>query len=469
MSNNPIHNPYEQGKIYLFAKILDFDMMINTDETYENLWASIFDSIYTKSLKINDPIQLISLGSQHTLCTSQKGKIYTFGWNNYGQCGVPINSTLINKNDIENNLLLNITKYNELKLKVLNRVDGVKIPEIEEVILSKGVSCGEDHSFILDQNGNIWSFGLNLNGQLGLGHNNIIEKPTIISDFKNIKMTQIKSAGYINFAISEKGNAYIWPWQDKKKKNSIIYYPCKFSLKNSNEKVINISCGNNFCIILNNNGNLYSMGKSNKYGELGLGDFNPHLHPTLITYFIKSNERINQISCGFKHTIVKTTTGKVYTWGWGGKGQLGRNTYNNMNTPGLVKFDNPFVKIYQVSAGFRSSFFLCENRKIYSCGCNGSLSMEKIPVLFDIISKIPEMSIESNYSVVRIMNSWCKSFSIFYVTVADSNMVKFSPVKLNSILNNLALKWINESSDPPYIESISGYFPISVMKKKNNN
>ena len=40
--------------------------------------------------------------------------------------------------------------------------------------------------------------------------------------------------------------------------------------------------------------------------------------------------------------------------------------------------------------------------------------MEKVPILFDIISKIPEMSIESNYSVVRIMNSWCKSFSILF-------------------------------------------------------
>ena len=211
------------------------------------------------------------------------------------------------------------------------------------------------------------------------------------------------------------------------------------------------------------------MGKSNKYGELGLGDFNPHYHPTLITYFVKKNERINQISCGFKHTVVKTTTGKVYTWGWGSKGQLGRNSFENSNTPGLVKFDNPFVKIYQISAGFRSSFFLCENRKIYSCGCNGTLSQEAIPVLFDIISKIPEMSIESNYSVVRIMNTWCKSFSVFYATVADSSMVKISPVKLNNILNNLAIKWINESSEPPFIESISGYFPISVMKKKNNN
>jgi alpha-tubulin suppressor-like RCC1 family protein len=87
----------------------------------------------------------------------------------------------------------------------------------------------------------------------------------------------------------------MWPWQDKKNNNNIIYSPCRFSLKNYNEKVINISCGSNFCIILNNNGQIYSMGKSNKYGELGLGDCNPRYHPSLITYFLNNNERTNQI------------------------------------------------------------------------------------------------------------------------------------------------------------------------------
>ena len=61
MANNPIHSPYESGKIFLFAKILDFDMMIDTNECYETLWASIYDSIYTKCLQNNDPIQIISL------------------------------------------------------------------------------------------------------------------------------------------------------------------------------------------------------------------------------------------------------------------------------------------------------------------------------------------------------------------------------------------------------------------------
>ena len=252
MANNPIHNPYDSGKIFLFAKILDFDMMIDTNECYETLWASIYDSIYTKCLQINDPIQLISLGSQHTICVTNKGKVYTFGWNNYGQCGVPINSTIVLKSELENNRLINVNKFNELDLKILNRIDGVKIPQIDEIILSNSITCGEDYTLIVDQEGKLWAFGLNLNGQLGLGHCEQIDKPSEVviennySDNNNNKNSQknsnmnsqnninnsankknnnnnnikkklnlVKSAGYINFCTTEEGNIYMWPWGDK--------------------------------------------------------------------------------------------------------------------------------------------------------------------------------------------------------------------------------------------------------------
>ena len=498
MANNPIHNPYDTGKIFLFAKILDFDMMIDTNECYETLWASIYDSIYTKCLQINDPIQLISLGSQHTICVTNKGKIYTFGWNNYGQCGVPINSTIVLKSELENNRLINVNKFNELDLKVLNRIDGVKIPQIDEIILSNSITCGEDYTLIVDQEGKLWSFGLNLNGQLGLGHCQQIEKPTEVvienNDNKNLqknpssnnqnnsnnkknnnnninnnngkkKLNLVKSAGYINFCTSEEGNIYMWPWGDKE--GNIHYSPKKFYLSSlqEKEKVTSIACGHNFCLMLNNNGMVYSMGKSNKYGELGVGDFSPRYAPTPLQFFFLNKERINQISCGFKHSVAKSTTGRVYTWGCGCKGQLGQDNYNNMSIPGFVGFEDPFMKIIQVSAGFRSTFFLSENRKVYACGCNGTISMEKTPILFDIVDKVPEMSLEQNYSVVRINNAWCKSFSIFYATIADTTTMKFSPVRINNILNNLASKWVNDNINPPYIETIENYFPVNVMKK----
>ena len=506
MANNPIHNPYDSGKIFLFAKILDFDMMIDTNECYETLWASIYDSIYTKCLQINDPIQLISLGSQHTICVTNKGKVYTFGWNNYGQCGVPINSTIVLKSELENNRLINVNKFNELDLKILNRIDGVKIPQIDEIILSNSITCGEDYTLIVDQEGKLWAFGLNLNGQLGLGHCEQIDKPSEVviennnSDNNNNKNSQknsnmnsqnninnsankknnnnnnikkklnlVKSAGYINFCTTDEGNIYMWPWGDKE--GNVHYTPKKFYLSplQEKEKVTSIACGNNFCLMLNNNGMVYSMGKSNKYGELGVGDFSPRYAPTPPQFFFLNKERINQISCGFKHSVAKSTTGRVYTWGCGCKGQLGQDNYNNMSIPGFVGFEDPFMKIIQVSAGFRSTFFLSENRKVYACGCNGTISMEKTPILFDIVDKVPEMSLEQNYSVVRINNTWCKSFSIFYATVADTTTMKLSPVRINNILNNLASKWVNDNINPPYIDTIENYFPVNIMKKPKKN
>ena len=483
MANNPIHSPYQPGQIYLFAKILDFDMMIDTNECYETLWASIFDSIYTKCLQNNDPIQHISLGSQHTICVTNRGKIYTFGWNNYGQCGVPINSTVVLKSELNNNRLININKFNEIELKILNRVDGVKIPQIDEIIFSNSIACGEDYTLIVDQEGKLWSFGLNLNGQLGLGHCDKVDKPMQV-DFETdndnnkngapkknrknkVKFDLVKSAGYINFCRTDDGDIYMWPWGDKE--GNLHYNPTKFNLSFPQEKVTSVACGSNFCILTNNNGMVYSMGKSNKYGELGVGDFNPRYGPTPIDFFNLNFERINQISCGFKHCVAKSSTGRVYTWGCGCKGQLGQDNYNNMSIPGLVRFEDPFMKIIQVSAGFRCTFFLSENRKVYSCGCNGTISMEKTPILFDIVDKVPEMSLEQNYSVVRINNTWNKSFSIFYATVADTTTLKVSPVRISNILNNLASKWNNDNINPPYIETIENFFPVNIMKRPKKN
>jgi len=81
------------------------------------------------------------------------------------------------------------------------------------------------------------------------------------------------------------------------------------------EKISAISCGGGFALFLNFNGMVYSMGKNNIYGQLGHGDNFPRLKPTLIETFHLNNERISQISCGFKHCVVKSFTNKAYSWG----------------------------------------------------------------------------------------------------------------------------------------------------------
>lgn len=309
-----VHNPYEDGKIHLFSNILDIDFMVETDEIYEKLWASSYQKIFTHCINSNSPLQLMSLGTSHTVCLSSKGKAYSFGWNNFGQCGVPVKSTIISKKELEEETEEDKKKKAEFtiskNLKVINKVEGMKIPQIEELLIAKSVACGEDHTLLLDHEGEIWCFGINLNGQLGLGHKNLVEKPSKLNALSKLKITTIKTEGEVNFAVSGFGEAYMWPWNDK---NKLRYDPLKISLKN--EKVSTISCGNNFVLLLCQSGKIYSMGKTNNYGQLGLGDTHPRYRPTLIEFFVINQERVTQISCGYKHAACRTSTGRVYTWG----------------------------------------------------------------------------------------------------------------------------------------------------------
>ena len=56
-------------------------------------------------------------------------------------------------------------------------------------------------------------------------------------------------------------------------------------------------------------------------------------------------------------------------------------------------------------------------------------------------------------------SSYSKTLSIIYVTYAKhKKMWKGHPNIKKSVLQNLTMKWVDNSVDPPFIESISNYF-----------
>jgi hypothetical protein len=69
-------------------------------------------------------------------------------------------------------------------------------------------------------------------------------------------------------------------------------------------------------------------------------------------------------------------------------GQLGHKDFNNYTNPYQLHVESQYSKIVQISAGFRSSYFMTENRKIYYCGSNGSTSMQNCPVLHNMTEKV---------------------------------------------------------------------------------
>ena len=56
------------------------------------------------------------------------------------------------------------------------------------------VAVGSEHVLVLTSMGEVWAWGSNVDGQLGLGHNNVQREPCVISDLRGKNIRQI-SAG----------------------------------------------------------------------------------------------------------------------------------------------------------------------------------------------------------------------------------------------------------------------------------
>jgi alpha-tubulin suppressor-like RCC1 family protein len=54
-----------------------------------------------------------------------------------------------------------------------------------------------------------------------------------------------------------------------------------------------------------------------------------------------SNHEFVHIACGAEHSFALSTTGELYSWGLGFKGQLGLGDFDNKYRPTLVKNLSP--------------------------------------------------------------------------------------------------------------------------------
>ena len=427
----------EENKINFFIKILDIEILIDTKEIYSRPWSQLINNIYNKCELNNDSIQLISLGSQHTLCLSNRGKLFSFGWNNYSQCGKKSK-----KNEKGINYNLEIEKIEEL-----NEIN------MEQKI--NDISSGEDHSLIISEQGKIFGFGLNNKGQLCYdpSKHEVISKPSLIKSFKRFFISNAQCTNSISLILNNKGEAFICPWEDKH--NQLHYIPFKLFFPYK-PKIITISCGDNFSIFLSEKGNIYSMGSNNKYGQLGLGDTNIQLSPKIIPFFKKNKIKISQISCGYCHVLSLSEKGNVYSWGMGGEGQLGLGDEISVSyIPKLIDyFKNNNLVIFQVSSGFHSSYFLTEKNNIYICGTNGrDCNKEFIPKIIDPKMKYKDL-IKYPCWICRILNCWNRSMSVFYAIFLDCHFINKDDEEVNKILNLISKKWVHQSFSSSIMKGI---------------
>lgn len=74
------------------------------------------------------------------------------------------------------------------------------------------ISAGNQFAVLLGSNGNLYSFGDNDHGQLGLGHQKMKIQPELIRGFSNQKFTQVSCGFKHVIAKTSLHKLYTWGW-----------------------------------------------------------------------------------------------------------------------------------------------------------------------------------------------------------------------------------------------------------------
>lgn len=102
----------------------------------------------------------------------------------------------------------------------------------------------------------------------------------------------------------------------------------------SNKKIALVTGGWRHTLAADKEGELYAWGW-NQFGQLGLGDDQDRCLPERVQTL--ANDKVVLLSSGWKHTLVVTEKGDLYSWGRGAGGQLGRgDDTSDSNVPVLI-------------------------------------------------------------------------------------------------------------------------------------
>ncbi|XP_040057151.2 RCC1 and BTB domain-containing protein 1 [Gasterosteus aculeatus] len=186
---------------------------------------------------LNKKVTDVACGSHHSMALTDSGEVYAWGYNNCGQVGSG---------------------------STANQPTPRRVSSSLQSKVAVSIVCGQNSSLAVVENGEVYGWGYNGNGQLGLGNNGNQLTPCRLAALQGLCVQQIVSGYAHSLALTDEGLLYTWG--------------------------------------------------ANTYGQLGTGNKSNQLSPV---HIMTEKERIVEVAaCHSTHTsAAKTQSGQVYMWG----------------------------------------------------------------------------------------------------------------------------------------------------------
>ena len=229
------------------------------------------------------------------------------------------------------------------------------------------VSAGGHYSLALTADGAVWSWGEGGEGELGHGDEQDQLLPKKIEAFAGLRVVAVSAGLYHSLAITADGAAWSWGRGDYGRlghgDQQRQLLPKKIEAF-VGQRVVAVSAGGHYSLAFTADGAVWSWGGGGR-GQLGHGDMQDQLLPKKIEAF--AGLRVVAVSAGLYHSLAITADGAAWSWGGGGYGRLGHGEQQRQLLPKKIE---AFVgqRVVAVSAGTAHSLAITADGAVWSCG-----------------------------------------------------------------------------------------------------
>ncbi|CAK1599489.1 unnamed protein product [Parnassius mnemosyne] len=250
----------------------------------------------------------------------------------------------------------------------------VKVPVFSPVLSALRpvhIAGGSKTLFVVSHDGKLYACGEGTNGRLGLGHSNNVSTPRANPYLAHtlVRRVAVHSGGKHALALTADGKVYSWGEGEDGKLghgNRLTLEAPRLIETLAGERVVGVACGSAHSACVSARGHLYTWGLG-EYGRLGHGDDVTQLAPKMVEAL--AGFRVIQVACGSRdaQTLALTACGKVFSWGDGDFGKLGRGGSDGCAVPMNIERLNT-LGVIQVECGAQFSLALTRDGEVWTWG-----------------------------------------------------------------------------------------------------
>ena len=248
------------------------------------------------------------------------------------------------------------------------------------------LSAASHSTFVLDGEAVLWGFGLNVDGQLGLGHREETPTPAIVP-WPSERASVLSVVAGSRHAVLLDADGAVWVAG-----NALYGRPplLTFQAMEGLPSIKLVACGHQHTMALDESGKLWSFGTSNEHSQMGWTG-----SPVEAPRSIAKLPPIRLVACGGQFTVAEAEDGGLWVSGRNNFGQLGLGDITGRIRPIRVPdFGLPDGPLLALAAGEAFSVLLDSQGRAWSCGNNeiGQLGRtEGDTTLFHLIEGVTDL------------------------------------------------------------------------------